>query len=401
MKVQHEAIAEKFARDLEILAGLAGWVETRVSGIRHYQPTMLVQRFRRMLLRELNFTCECRNLEEFRGNFAQDDTVRFPRPYLEYSGRRVLTMERLRGIPGIDSAALLASGVDLTELAHRGTNMYCQLIFRDAFYHADPHPGNVMLLPGGVVGMLDCGMAGRLDEELKEDLDEILTAVVDRKPVDLTNVILRLGSAPPATPRKQLCANLDEFVADFVGQSVQGMDLGGTLTGLLGIVRRYDITLPPAFTLLLRTLIELEGTAQRFCPEFSLAEVLRPFHDQMVRRRFSARRIRDRLQHAYSDWERLARSLPRNLDGVLRGVREGSFSVHLDHRHLDPVVNRLVLGLLSAALFVSSAILWGMRAPPLIGGVSLLGAAGYAVGACLGWRLLCALRKTGGIADRK
>jgi ubiquinone biosynthesis protein len=179
------------------------------------------------------------------------------------------------------------------------------------------------------------------------------------------------------------------------------MDVGGALNTLLEIIRRYDITLPPALSLLLRAMIELEGTAQRFSPEFSLAEVLPPFHATMVRRRFSARRILDRLQHTYHDWERLARSLPRDLDDVLRGVREGTFSVHLDHRRLDPVVNRLVLGLLTAALLVSSALLWSMKAPPMIGGISVLGGAGYAVAAYLSWRLLRALRKTGDIGTKQ
>ena len=118
VKVQHDAIVEKIARDLDILAELAGWVENHVSPIRRYQPTVIFRQFRRTLLRELNFTYEYRNLEEFRRNFAQDDTVRFPRPYVEYSGRRVLTMERLEGILGSDPEALLASGADLTELAH-------------------------------------------------------------------------------------------------------------------------------------------------------------------------------------------------------------------------------------------------------------------------------------------
>ena len=383
VKVQHDAIAEKFSRDLDVLADLAHWVENHVPRIRRYQPTAVVQQFRQMLLRELDFTCECRNLEEFRRNFARDDAVYFPRPYAEYSGRRVLTMERLKGILGSDSAALLASGDDLTEFARRGTNAYLQMIFRDAFYHADPHPGNVMLLPGCVFGMVDCGMTGRLDEELAENLDEMITAMVNRQAGDLTNAILRLGSAPPATPRKQLCADLADFVADFAGHSIQDMDLGRAFMALFAIVRRHGILLPPSLSLLLRTVAELEGTGQRFSPEFSLAEAFRPFHDKMASQRFSARRIVNRLRHVYRDWERLARSLPRDVDDVLRGVREGTFSVHLEHRHLDPATNRLVLGLLAAALLVSSALLWSMRAAPLISGISLFGGAGYAVGACL------------------
>jgi len=310
-------------------------------------------------------------------------------------------MERLEGILGTDQAALSASGADLNEFAHRGVQMYLQMIFRDAFYHADRHPGNLMLLPGGVVGVLDCGMVGRLDEELAESLEDVLMAVVNHNSVDLAESILRLGSAPPAPGRDELRADLTDFVADYLGQSIQDMDLSGALNSLFEIIRRYNITLPPPLSLLLRTLIELEGTARRLSPDFSLAEVFRPFYATMVRRRLSARRILGRLQHAYRDWERLVESLPRDLSDVVRRVRDGTFSVHLDHRHIDPVINRLVLGVMTAAMFVGSSLLWSMKAPPTISGVSVFGAAGYLIAAYFGWRLLRAIKKSGDIDSKK
>jgi ubiquinone biosynthesis protein len=401
VKVQHAGIADKIMPDLDIVAGLAELAEKHSAQIRLYQPVAVVRQFRRTLLRELDFTFERRNLEEFAEHFAQDATVHFPRAYAQFSTRRVLTMERLDGILGTDAAALDASGADLTEFARCGANMYLQMIFRDAFYHADPHPGNLMLLPGGVVGVLDCGMVGRLDEELAEGIEEMLMAVVTHNSVDLGEVILRVGSAPPATHRDQLRADLTDFVADYVGQSIQDMDLSGALNSLLEIIRRYNITLPPPLALLLRTLVELEGTAQQLSPDFSLAELIRPFYTTMVRRRLSVRRIFGRLQHAYRDWERLVESLPRDLGDVLKRVRDGTFSVHLDLRHIDPVINRLVLGVITAALFVGSSLLWSMKAPPTISGISVFGGAGYLIAAYFTWRLLRAIKKSGDINSKK
>ena len=221
VKIQRAGIADKILPDLDILAGLAELAEKHSQQVRPYQPSGVVRQFRRTLLRELDFTVERRNLEEFAAHFAQDDTVHFPRPYPELCTRRVLTMERLDGIIGSDSAALAASGADLNEFARRGANMYLQMIFRDAFYHADPHPGNLMLLSGGVVGVLDCGMIGRLDEELAEAIEDMLMAVVNPTSTDLAEVLLRLGSAPPGTPRDQLRADVTDFVADYTGQSIQ------------------------------------------------------------------------------------------------------------------------------------------------------------------------------------
>jgi ubiquinone biosynthesis protein len=401
VKVQHAGIVDKIMPDLDILAGLAELAEKHASRIRPYRPVAVVRQFRRTLLRELDFTLERRNIEEFAQHFTGDDTVHFPLAYVQFSTRRVLTMERLDGILGTDSAALAASGVDLNEFARRGANMYLQMIFRDAFYHADPHPGNLMLLSGGVVGVLDCGMTGRLDEKLKEGLDEMLMAVVNHDSANLGEIVLRLGLAPPDAHRDELRADLSDFVAEYMGQSIQDVDLSGALNTLLEIIRRYNIALPPGLSLLLRTLVELEGTAQRLSPEFSLAEVLSPFYTTMVRRRLSPQSVLDRLLHAYHDWERLLQSLPGDLGDVLKRVRDGTFSIHLDLRHIDPVVNRLVLGVMTAALFVSSALLWSMKAPPMIAGVSAFGGAGYLIAAYLGWRLLRAIKKSGDIDSKK
>jgi ubiquinone biosynthesis protein len=395
VKVQHAGIVDKIMPDLDILAGLAKLSEKYSPQLRLYQPVSAVREFRRTLLRELDFTFERRNLEEFAAHFAQDNTVHFPRAYAQLSTRRVLTMERLDGILGTDSAALAASGVDLDEFARRGANMYLQMIFRDAFYHADPHPGNLMLLPGGVVGVLDCGMVGRLDEELAEGLDEMLIAVMNRNSADLEEVILRVSSAPPGVPRDQLRADLADFVADYVAQSIRDFDLGAALNNLFEIIRRYTIVLPSPLSLLLRMLVELEGTAQRLSPQFSLAEVFRPFYTTMVRQRLSVRGILGRAQHTYRDWVRLLETLPRDLGDVLKRVRDGTFAVHLDLRRIDPVVNRLVLGVMTAALLVSSALLWSLKAPPTIEGISVIGGLGYLAAAWLGWRLFRAVKKSG------
>jgi ubiquinone biosynthesis protein len=249
--------------------------------------------------------------------------------------------------------------------------------------------------------VLDCGMVGRLDEALAEGVEDMLMAVVTHNSADLGEIILRLGSAPPEAGREQMRADLTDFVADYVGQSVQDMDLSAALNSLLEIIQRYNIALPPPLSLLLRTLVELEGTAEQLSPEFSLAEVISPFYDTMLQRRLSVRRMLGRLQHAYRDWERLIQSLPRDVGDVLKRIREGTFSIHLDHRHLDPIINRLVLGLVTTALIVGSSLLWSMKAPPVVGGISIFGGASYMVSMYLCFRLLRAVKKSGDIHSKK
>ncbi len=400
IKVLRKGIVEKVMTDLEIVQGLAELMENHSPTLRPYQPVAIVRQFRRTLLRELDFTYERRNLEEFASNFADDPTVHIPAVYRELSSKRVVTMERLFGISGTDQAALEASGQDLKEFAQRGANMYLEMVFRDALYHADPHPGNLMLLPDGVVGVLDCGMVGRIDEELREDVESLLFAIVEHDSAQVTEMVLRLGAVPPDCPRDRLRLDLDDFLSDYVGHSLQDIDVGQALSSLVEIIRRHHILLPPPLAMLLKTIILLEGTSRRFSPDVSIAELIRRYYPSIVRRRLSPRNILSKTRRAYRDWERLLGLLPRDLSDLMARVREGTLTVHLDHRHLDPVINRLVLGVLTAALFLGSSELWSRQAPPLLFDVSIFGALGYLMSVFLGWRLLRAIRKSGNISSK-
>ena len=400
VKILRPGILEKVTTDLEIVQGLAELLERHSPTLRPYQPVAIVRQFRRTLLRETDFTYERRNLEEFAANFADDPTVHIPVVYRQLSSKRVLTMERLFGISGTDQAKLEGSGQDLNEFATRGANMYLEMVFRDALYHADPHPGNLMMLPGGVVGVLDCGMVGRIDEELREDVESLLFAIVEHDSAHVTEMVLRLGAVPPDCPRGRLRLDLDDFLSDYIGHSLNDINVGAALSNLVEIISRHHILLPPPLAMLLKTLILLEGTSRRFSPDISIAELIRSYYPSIVRRRLSPRTLLSKTRRVYRDWERLLGMLPRDLSDLMARMREGTLTVHLDHRHLDPVINRLVLGVLTAALFLGSSDLWSRQAPPLFFGVSVFGALGYLLSIFLGWRLLRAIRRSGNINSK-
>ncbi len=400
VKVRKPGISRKIAADLSILAWLAELAENHAPQVKNYQPREVVRQFERSLQHEMDFNHERRNLEAFLRHFADDPTVHFPRPWSAFSSRRVLTMERLEGIPGNDAAALHSSGADLNAFALRGANLYLSMIFRDSFYHADPHPGNLMLLPGGVVGVLDCGMTGRLDERLRDEIENLLLAVAQSDPLSLAAAVSRLAASPGEGSREQLLAELTEFVGDHASRPLNEIELGPALNDLTGIIRRQHLTLPASVSLLLRTLVLLDGTAQLLSPRFSLAAVVQPYYRQALGRRFAPRRLLLRLQRNYRDWDALIQTLPNDLNEAVTRLRSGKFQVHLDHRHLDPVVNRLVLGIVVASLFLGSSLLWSMKAPPLLFGVSIFGAAGYLVAVWLGWRLFRSIKKSGDFDSR-
>ncbi len=395
VKVQHAGITNTVHRDLEILAGLADLAEHHATPLRPYQPIATTSEFRRTLLRELDFTRELRNLHQFAENFKESETVRFPIAYPEFSSQRVLTMEWLDGESVADAEKIRAKGVDLAQFAERGAKMYLDMIFRDGFYHADPHPGNLLVMPDGVVGVLDCGMVGRLDGALREDFEGMLLAAVNGDADELTDYIMRLGEVPASVSRDALRAEVGDFASEYLTQSMSDFDLSGALKGLIDIIRSYKIILPSSCSMLLKVLVMLEGTACDLDPKFSLAELFKPYYTQAMRRKFSPERLWHRTQRAVRDWDRLIDVFPRDMADILSRVRKGSFDVNLQHRRMDTIVNRLVMGVLSAALFVGSAELWSTGVKPVWWGVSVPGAVGCGVAVWLGFQLVQAIRKTG------
>ncbi|MEK6234476.1 MAG: AarF/ABC1/UbiB kinase family protein [Planctomycetales bacterium] len=397
VKVQHHGIREKVLVDLEILTGLAELLE-QVPEFQNYRPRQTAAEFQRALRRELEFGREERNLHQFAMNFQDDPTVRVPTVYPELSTGKVLTMEFLDGVKIADVETLRDMAVDLDEVARRGAGAFLEMIFEHGFYHADPHPGNLLVLPGNVVGIIDFGMVGRVDETMRDNIQEIVLAIAQADVDHLADVITRIGSAPPDLDSANLRGDLSEFVSQYAGQEMNRLDVGRALTDMTEIIRNYHILLPSGMAMLIKVLVVLEGTARALSPSVKLMELIEPYHKKLLWRRFSPARQMLKLRRLYCEWEALGATLPRNLIDILQQIQSGRFDVHLDHRNLEPSVNRLVLGMLASALYLGSSWMLSNKVPPVINigfETSLLGMLGCLVSMGMGLRLLWAIRKSG------
>lgn len=225
VKVQHAGIEEKVANDLEILMYIAELAETHSKELAQYRPVATAAEFRRTLIEELDFTREQRNLIRFLQNFKAEPGVRFPAPHPERCSRRVLTMDALQGISLSKSGLLADSGFDLSDIARRGANMFLEMVFRDGFYHADPHPGNLMILQDAVIGVLDCGMVGRVDEALREQIEDLLMAAIDQDSDRLVEALVEIGEIPPDFDRTALRSDVVQFVDEYGTVSIDDFDL--------------------------------------------------------------------------------------------------------------------------------------------------------------------------------
>ncbi len=399
VKILHADIEKRVSADMDILAGLAMMAEI-LPEFRSYRPAAIVAEFQRTMRRELDFGREERNIQQFAHDFHDDPTVCIPRTYPNLSGRRVLTMERLEGTKLAEPQRLAAAGIDGDEVARRGAAICLKMIFDNGFYHADPHPGNLLVMEGCRIGLLDFGMVGRIDERLHEGVSEMLIALSDLDAEHMTAMILRLGKTPSDLDRASLSLDVADFLSYYASQSLDRFDLSGALNEMMELVRRYRIMLPAQIVMLLKALITLEGTARLVSPKFSLVEMIRPYRRTLLLRRLSPRRRLRKLHRLFSDMEYLMDVLPQGIVDVLDQMQSGQFDIHLDHRGLEPSVNRLVFGMLASALFIGAALLLSRNVPPLMFGISAPGTAAAAVSIAIGLRLWWAINKSGHL-DRK
>lgn len=416
VKVQHANIESKVNEDLEVLANLAQLAE-QFEDFQPYRPKVNSAEMARTLRRELDFGREERNLHQFNLLFQDDPTVCIPQAYTELSTARVLTMSMVDGLPISDTLALDASGINRDEVARRGAELYLQMIFVHGFFHADPHPGNILVLPGDVIGLIDFGMVGRVEERLREDIEEMLLAIVQHDVPMLVRILKRIGQTPTNLDEAALANDVADFVGNYSTQSLDQFDLSGALLDMTEIIRRYRIMLSPQVAMLIKVLVTLEGTSKLLSPRFCLMEVMQPFQKGMLLRRLSPARQLRKLRRLWVEMEYLAEVVPQQITRIMEQIQAGKFDVHLDHRGLGPSVNRLVLGMLASAMFLGSSWMLSNRVEPIIPSqnffeydltfngwiprFSFLGLMGCITSILVGLRLLWAIGKSGHLDQKK
>jgi ubiquinone biosynthesis protein len=297
-------------------------------------------------------------------------------------------MELLDGIHFKDTARLEQQKVNREELARRGAIVWMEMIFRDGFFHADPHPGNLLVLADGALGIIDCGMVDRLDETMRETVEELLVGIAGGDATHLARLLMRLCDAPPGFDEAAFTNDIADFVAYYGHQPIDRFQLGGALNEIARTVSRGQLVLPSSVSRLIKVFVMLEGTARLLSPAVNLLQLIEPYQRQILRRRLSPRRQIQKFQRVFTEWRHLGESLPRVLGDVFQQVQSGKFDIHLQHRRLEPAVNRLVMGMIVSALFIGSAMLWSSRVPPLIWDTPVFGVLGSLVSAALGLRLI-------------
>ena len=403
LKVRRPGIRDTVEADLRLMARLAEIVEERAPDLRRYHPAEVVQQFSASLRRELDFAAEGRNAERIAANFAGHDEVVVPRVYWEWTSERLNVQECLQGIAGTDLAAVDAAGLDRAQLAATGAGIVLKMVLEDGFFHADPHPGNIFYLPDGRIGVIDFGMVGRVSEQRRFQIVQLLHGLVERESAPVADVLMEWGEGGGEVDEARLQADVGAFVDQYRGVPLKDLHMGLMLTDVTTILRDNGLSLPPDLALMIKAFLTLEGMGRQLDPDFDMAGAARPFLERVVLQRYSPRTLLKRSRRTALDAMELVGDLPRELRRLLRTARRGRLHMQVEVTSLkafgeqvDRAANRLTMGVITAALVVGSSIVMNSAG----GGVSsrwllALGVLGFVGAGLIGLWILLSIWRSG------
>jgi ubiquinone biosynthesis protein len=369
VKVQKPGVADTVAQDLSILADLA----RRVAGAQFasfYDLEAIVDDFSWTLRSELDYIREGHNADRLREILAGRPGIVVPAVHWALTTRSVLVMERVDGVR-LTTPLEIPAGVDPAGLARTGAEALLTQIFEAGFFHADPHPGNFLIMEDGRLALLDFGMVGYLDDELKYQLLLLLDASVRQDAADATWALESLGVLRTAASRASVRRDLQHLLDSYYGLSLREVDVSAFLRDLLGVIRRNHLQLPTELALVLKTIAMSEALWRRLDPGFNIALVAEPFAKHARSPRASLRVMRRRMVDAGKQSAVAAAALPGQVGRITSRLDRGELEVALRHRDLDEyldrvsdIVGRLATAILASSFIVGLAIIGAAEEPP-------------------------------------
>jgi ubiquinone biosynthesis protein len=402
-KVRRPGIRPMIEADLRLLQYTAQKIEARFPDLRRFHPLGMVRQFRASLMRELDLAAECRHAERVAASFSGDARIVVPAVYWSYNSERMNVQDFVDGIAVADIAALEAAGLDRKQVARPGAQVVLKMMLEDGFFHADPHPGNVFVLPDGRIAVIDFGMVGRLSPARRVEVVSLLFGLVEHDSERVTEVLLD-WTEQPGIDEEQLTIDIDAFVDRYHGVPLGQLDLAGMLLEVTALLRTHRLALPADLALLIKVCVTLEGLGRSLDPDFDMARQAQPFLRRAMAAQFRPRAIARHGTRALADAAGLIVALPQELRRLLRALRGGGPRLHMDVEHLQDLsrqvghsANRLAGSMVIAALIVGSSIAMTVKGGPTLLGLPFFALLGF-IGASLAgiWLLWWIFRSGGG-----
>ncbi len=402
VKVQRPGLKKIITADLNILSVLAQLMEKHIEETRLYNLPEIVNEFKKALLKEIDFNTEARNIDKFRRNFKSDDNVYILKVYHNLSTKKVLTMEQIEGIKVSRVEEIEKAGLDRKQIAINGMDAVLKQIFTNGFFHADPHPGNIFVLKDRRIAFMDFGMVGRIDEETKIQLSNILTAVIRQDIPSIIDSFISMGTIDEEVSFKKLSLDLTDLVESYYEIPLKELKMDKVLPDVLNVISQNKIKIPPDLFLLSRALITIEGVGKKLYPDFDAVTRTKPFVIKLIRQKYSPKMIAREIRGLARELYRFTRILPKDLTLIFNKIKKGKLKIEFEHKGLenlisemDTVSNRVAFSVVIAALIIGSSIVIQVDKGPLLFDLPILGLIGFLIAGAMALWLAIAILRSG------
>ena len=382
IKVQKPNSYEIIKSDVDIMKFLATRIDRFLSMTRTYNLPAMVSEFERSIFKELNYMEEVMNMKNLSNNFRNVNYIKIPEAYTDYCSRKVITMELIKGIEMSDLLEGDYPNIDKKRIANYGLKSYFKQIMIDGFFHADPHPGNLIVTEDGKLCYIDEGMMGILNGDFKENLAELILLLISGNTNDIIKQLIYMDIITPSQNTDELKADIDDLLNLYYGADLKNMD--GAMEDLLNAMVKNNVVLPREFVMIGRGIALIEDTGKKLDPEFNAATELKKLSRKIIINKFKPDRVVKSGVNYLLQIEHLAKDLPDTINNTISKIEEGEIEVKLKHEGISELANQLSVALILAALVVGSSLALLADSGPRLFDIPALGLVGFVFSAVLG-----------------
>lgn len=398
VKIRRPNIKNLIEKDLEILKTIGGIVDDYIVRKSVVSFSEIVDEFATTLRRELDYTMEAQNYENFRQALRDNKYSVVPKVYWDFITKKVLVISKLKGIKINDTQSLFENNYDNEKIAYNLAKTYMEQVFLHGFFHADPHPGNLFVINGEKIGFVDFGMVGYLDDESTKLLMLLLKSSVDKNSEKIVETLYKMDSIPETTNKMLFKRDINYVLNYYYNLSFDKIDFSDALTDILRITYKHKVRVPSQLTLLIKTIISIEGTAKNLNPKFNLTDVSKDLLESIKKDKFNTKRLFNKTYSSAYNMLEDFREIPKMLNTIFYKISNDKIKLNMNHeglskfrRELNAVTNKLSLSLIISAIIIGSSTIAQAKTGPQILEMSAIGLVGFLLAGIMGIILIVSI----------
>jgi ubiquinone biosynthesis protein len=404
LKIQRPGIKDIIFEDIRVMYRIASVLEKRIPSLKSFDPIGLVKNFEESILKELDFINESINVQRFYNNIMQDKSdnqfANAPKVYQKYTTDKILALEYISGIKINKLKKLENVGIDTKIIARRLAITYFKQIFEYGFFHADPHPGNLLVLANGHICYLDFGMMGSILPRDIEVFGQLFISIIEKDVNKIIKALQKLSNNTTIKNMRDLEFDINEFVEKYYVRTIYKNEMSTVLLELKDIIIAHGLKVPTYFYLFARSLVTIEGVIEKLDPELDQFNIVRPFLSKSVSKNYDPIKMAKRALNSFYEINKYMEEFPNDLKNAIRKINTGQIKVDLTHQGIDPMVHtiqrvtkQLVTAFIMVALIIGSSLFIINNVKPLWKDISVLGIGGIIISGILALGMLRDLRK--------